>query len=153
MPVLLLVAFLVVPIVELYLVIQVGHAIGVGPTVLLLIADAVAGAALVRWQARTTWAAFRAATDAGRVPTTEAADGALVVFGGALLLTPGFATDLLGLLCVLPPSRSVLRRVATRVLIGRFGLLGTLGAPLVRRRRRPDPHGQVVEGQIVDEQP
>ena len=157
MGLLLVVAFLVVPIVELYVLIQVGHAIGVLPTVALLVADAVLGAALVRWQGRKTWAAFRAATAAGRLPTTEVADGALVIFGGALLLTPGFTTDLLGLLCVLPPTRAVLRRVALAVLTRRLGLLGLVTSALKRPRRgargprsAPGSGGRVVDGEVVD---
>ena len=152
MALLLVLAFLVVPVLELYVLIQVGHLIGVLPTIALLVVSAVLGAALVRWQGRRTWAAFRAATEAGRLPTTEVADGALVIFGGALLLTPGFATDLLGLLCVLPPTRAVLRRIALAVLTRRLGLLGLVTSALSRPRRgapRPGP-GRVVDGQVVD---
>ena len=154
MPLLLVLAFIGVPILEFYVLIQVGQLIGVLPTIALLIADAVLGAALLRWQGRKTWAAFRAATEAGRLPTKEVADGALVIFGGALLLTPGFTTDLLGLLCVLPPTRAFLRRVALGLLARQFGLLGLVAYPL-RKARRSSPSartGQVVDGQVVDGQ-
>ena len=158
MPLLLVLAFIGVPILEFYVLIQVGQLIGVLPTIALLIADAVLGAALLRWQGRKTWAAFRAATEAGRLPTKEVADGALVIFGGALLLTPGFTTDLLGLLCVLPPTRAVLRRIALGVLVRRTGLSPLIGL-LPLRRSRPDRRapqvvdGQVVDGQVADEGP
>ena len=160
MPLLLVLAFIGVPILELYVLIQVGQLIGVLPTIGVLIADAVLGAALLRWQGRKTWAAFRAATEAGRLPTKEVADGALVIFGGALLLTPGFTTDLLGLLCVLPPTRALLRRVALGLLARQFGLLGLVAYPLRKAHRRsPQAHagpiveGQIVEGRVVDGDP
>lgn len=128
MPLFLLVAFIVVPLAELWVLIQVGQAIGVLPTVLLLLADAVLGTWLFRSQGRKTWQAFREALIERRLPAVEVADGALVVFGGALLLTPGFITDVLGVLCLLPPTRVVLRRSLT-------GLVGKrlLGGAVVRR--------------------
>lgn len=138
MPLLLVVAFIVVPLVEIYVLIQVGQLIGVLPTVLLLLADSVLGAALVRHEGRRTWGAFRAALSAGRVPAKEVADGALVVFGGALLLTPGFTTDVLGLLCILPPTRAFLRRRMTGVVTRRLGVPGVAG---LGRRRRPPAYG------------
>jgi len=115
-PLLLLLLFLVVPVVEIYVIIQVGQLIGVGPTLVLLVADAVLGTWLFRREARRTWAAFRAALDARRVPAKEVADGALVILGGAFLLTPGFVTDAVGVLCLLPPTRAVLRRGLTEVV-------------------------------------
>src|SRR4051812_41261782 len=106
---LLVFAFIVVPIVELYVIIQVGEAIGVLPTIALLIADAVLGAVLLRMQGRAAWRRFTAALAEGRVPHREVLDGALVIFGGALLLTPGFVTDIFGLLFLLPPTRTAIR--------------------------------------------
>ncbi len=163
MPLLLVLTFIVVPIVELYVIIQVGQAIGLLPTLALLIADAVIGAALVRREGRKTWAAFRVATQAGRVPGKEVADGALVIFGGALLMTPGFTTDVLGLLCVLPPTRALLRRRLTGFFTRRLGIAGVVGSRLGRSRGRrgsPSPEagrprsgggrGGVVEGEVVD---
>jgi UPF0716 protein FxsA len=113
MPLLLLIVFIVVPIAELWVLIQVGQAIGVLPTILVLLADAVLGTWLFRTQGRKTWQAFRLALVERRLPAAEVADGALVVLGGALLLTPGFVTDVFGVLCLLPPTRAVLRRMLT----------------------------------------
>jgi UPF0716 protein FxsA len=124
MPALLFVAFVVVPIVELYVIVQVGHLIGVLPTLLLLFACSVAGAWLVKREGVKAWRAFRAATAEGRVPARETADGALVIVGGALLLAPGFVTDALGLLCVLPPTRALVRRLLLGFFLGRFGVVG-----------------------------
>jgi UPF0716 protein FxsA len=159
-PLLLVLAFVVVPIVELYVIVQVGQQIGVLPTIALLVLDSVLGAWLVRREGRRTWAAFRAALESSKLPAAEVADGALVIFGGALLLTPGFTTDLLGLLCVAPPSRRVLRRVLLGLLTKRLGLFGMVGRGAVRgaRRRGSGPSGRttggkdVIEGEVVGEE-
>src|SRR3712207_965951 len=89
--------FIVVPIAELAVIIQVGQEIGVGPTVLILVADSILGSLLLRAQGRKTWQRFTHALRAGRPPAREVIDGALVLVGGALLLTPGFVTDVLGI--------------------------------------------------------
>jgi UPF0716 protein FxsA len=124
MPALLFVAFVVMPIVELYVIIQVGHVLGVLPTLLLLFACSFAGAWLVKREGVKAWRAFRAATAEGRVPARETADGALVIVGGALLLAPGFVTDALGLLCVLPPTRALVRRLLLGLFLGRSAIVG-----------------------------
>ena len=116
MPALLLLLFVVVPVVEIWVIVLVGQAIGVVPTLILLLADAVVGTWLFRREGRKAWAALRDAINAGRVPAKEVADGALVVVGGAFLLSPGFVTDAVGLLCVLPPTRAFLRRALTGVV-------------------------------------
>ena len=108
---LLVLLFIVVPIIELFVIIQVGGAIGVLPTIALLVVDSILGSVLMRSQGRTAWRNFQSASAAGKVPAREVLDGALVIFGGALLLTPGFVTDLLGLLLLLPPTRAVVRRM------------------------------------------
>jgi UPF0716 protein FxsA len=120
MPLLLLVAFVFVPIVEIWVIVQVGQAIGIVPTLVLLLADAVLGTWLFRREGRRAWTALREAIAAHRVPAKEVADGALVVVGGAFLLTPGFVTDVLGVLCLLPPTRAVLRRALTGLVRARL---------------------------------
>ena len=114
MLVVLVVLFLVVPALELYVLIQVGQAIGALATVLLLVADSLLGAWLVRREGRAAWRALRQALDERRLPAREVTDGALVVLGGSLLLTPGFVTDVAGVLCLLPPTRALLRRLLVR---------------------------------------
>ena len=106
----LLLIFVVVPIAEIYVIIQVGQAIGALWTVLLLIADSVIGARLMAWQGRAAWRRFQEATAQGRIPHREVLDGVLVILGGAFLLTPGFITDVLGLVLLLPPTRALVRR-------------------------------------------
>jgi UPF0716 protein FxsA len=120
MPLLLLVVFVVVPIVEIWVIVQVGQAIGIEPTLVLLLADAVLGTWLFRREGRRAWVALREAIAAHRVPAKEVADGALVVLGGAFLLTPGFVTDVVGVLCLLPPTRAVLRRALTGLVRARL---------------------------------
>jgi UPF0716 protein FxsA len=151
-PALLVLALVVVPLVEIYLLVQVGQVIGALPTIALLVAMSVVGGWLLRREGTRTWRAFRATIGSGRVPAREVADGALVIFGGALLLTPGFATDLLGLALVLPPSRAVFRRLLTGLVASRLGVPGVVGGLAADRvRRRPDGRrSQVVEGEVVD---
>jgi UPF0716 protein FxsA len=112
--------FIVVPIVELYVIIQVGEAIGVLPTIALLIVDSVLGSVLMRHQGRAAWRRFNGALSEGRIPHREVLDGALVIFGGALLLTPGFVTDVLGIILLLPPTRVVVRQIVARRLLPRL---------------------------------
>ena len=155
MPALLVAALVIVPIVEIYVLVQVGQVIGALPTIALLLAMSLLGAYLLRREGTKTWRAFRAATGSGRVPAREVADGALVIFGGALLLTPGFATDLFGLACVLPPSRAVLRKVLTGLVAKRLGVAGLVGGIAAdrmgqRTARRRGGADDVVEGEVVD---
>jgi UPF0716 protein FxsA len=107
-------AFIVVPLAELWAILAVGREIGVGPTILVLLADSVIGALLLRAQGRGAWRRFVAALEAGRLPNREIADGLLIMLGGAFLLTPGFLTDLVGLALLVPPTRALLRRALER---------------------------------------
>jgi UPF0716 protein FxsA len=125
---LLLLLFIVVPLAELYVIIQVGQAIGALPTIGLLVLDSLLGTWLLRAQGRTTWNRFRVALAESRPPARETVDGALVILGGALMLAPGFITDAFGVLLLLPPTRAVARRVLARSALKRlFGPLGTAG--------------------------
>lgn len=133
MPLLLLfVVFIVVPIVELAVIIQVGQAIGVLPTIGLLLLDSLLGTVLMRTQGRLAWRRFNEALAAGRVPAREVFDGGLVILGGAFLLSPGFVTDAVGVLLLLPPTRAVFRRLLVRGFAGRFLAAATAGAPFAR---------------------
>jgi UPF0716 protein FxsA len=126
---LLFLIFIVVPLAELYVIIQVGEWIGVLPTIALLLVDSILGAMLMRSQGRLAWRRFTEATSAGRPPAKEVIDGALVLLGGAFLLTPGFLTDILGVSLLLPPTRAVIRRILARRLLHRMtaSLAGGLG--------------------------
>ncbi|MGI8921938.1 MAG: FxsA family protein [Solirubrobacteraceae bacterium] len=147
---LLLLAFIVVPAAEIFVIIKVGEAIGAWPTVALLILDAVLGSIVVRQQGRAAWRRFRLAVQARRLPTREVLDGALVIAGGVFLFTPGFLTDIAGLVLILPPSRALVRRALSRRLSRRLVV-----ASWDARGSRPDGHPPAsqsydVEGTAVD---
>jgi UPF0716 protein FxsA len=117
--VLLVILFIVLPIAEIYVIIKIGGLIGVWPTIALLILDGFLGAALLRSQGRSVWRRFNEALEAGRIPAREVFDGAMVIFGGALLMTPGFITDVFGLLLLIPPSRAMFRGLVSKLAVGR----------------------------------
>lgn len=126
----LVVVFLVVPIVELAVILQVARTAGVVVTLLALVAVSVVGSWLVRREGLEVWRRFRSQVRVGVVPGREIADGAMVMFAGALLLTPGFVTDVLGLLLLVPSVRRVVRATLLARLVSGRGV-GGLG----RRRR------------------
>jgi UPF0716 protein FxsA len=117
-PLLALIAlFVVVPFLELYVILEVvGPALGAPLTILLLAADSVIGALLFKSQGRSVWRRFNQALSEGRMPHREVVDGVLVIFGGAFLITPGFISDIFGVLLLLPPTRAVVRRLVVRRL-------------------------------------
>jgi UPF0716 protein FxsA len=156
-PLLLVVAFVVVPLVEIYVIIQVGQAIGALWTILLLIADSVFGSWLVKREGRRAWQALRVALGEHRMPHKELADGMLILVGGLLMLTPGFVLDVVGLVCILPFTRPVGRRVLSgfigRSLAGatwRAGPTGPTGPTGPGTQRRPGPDDGVVQGEVVE---
>jgi UPF0716 protein FxsA len=136
----LIVVFIVLPLAELYVILKVGDAIGAVWTILLLAADSLIGALLLRSQGRSVWRRFNTALAEGKMPHREVMDGVLVIFGGAFLITPGFITDVIGLLLLLPPTRSLIRSQVVRRL-GRRVAIGVTTRP----RRRP-PRDYDVEG-------
>jgi UPF0716 protein FxsA len=159
---LLFVAFIVVPLVEIFVLIQVGQVIGAWWTIALLIADSIFGTWLIKREGARSWAALRDSLQTGRMPARELADAGLIVVGGTLMLTPGFVSDILGILLILPFTRPVARRALTRVAASR--LLGPMagprgpggpgapgGGPPNARRPGPGPEGPVVQGEVVDD--
>ncbi len=119
--------FIVVPIVELWVIIEIGSLIGVWPTVALLLADAVLGSLLLRHQGRGAWRRFNAALAEGRFPGREVADGLLIAIGGTLLLTPGFVTDIFGLIFLIPPTRAIVRALLRGYMSRRLIVMGAGG--------------------------
>ena len=136
--------FILLPLAELYVILKVGDAIGVVWTILLLAADSILGAALLRSQGRAVWRRFNEALATGRMPHQEVQDGVLVIFGGAFLITPGFITDIIGLLLLLPPTRATIRRFGMRTLVRRMELRVT------RRDAPTAPRDFDVEGTAAD---
>lgn len=130
--------FIAVPLIEIGVFIEVGGRLGLWPTLAIIIATAVAGTALLRWQGLSTLARAQKALQRGELPVAEVFDGACLLLAGALLLTPGFVTDGLGGLLFLPPFRLLLRQlIAQRIVV-------KMGAPPQERTRGPD---DVIEGE------
>ena len=142
---LLVVIFIGVPIAELYLIYKVGDAIGILPTLLLLAAASVLGSLLLRSQGSSVWRRFSETMAAGRVPHKELQHGVAVIFGGAFLITPGFLTDVVGLLLLLPPTRAVILRLLTRAIARRVSARVVAGGV-----RRPPPSHADVEGTATE---
>ena len=147
---LLVVLFIVVPIAELYVIIKVGEWIGILPTLALLLADALLGSLLLRHQGRSAWRRFNRALDERRFPGKEVADGLLITVGGTLLLTPGFISDIAGLVLLIPPTRAVVRHLLARFVTRRFAIVsGPAGWGYERARAagtRPRSQPYDVEG-------
>ena len=160
---LLLLAFVVVPLVEIYVIIQVGQVIGAWWTILLLIADSLLGSWLVKREGSRAFQALRVALSEGRMPHRELADGMLILMGGVLMLSPGFVLDVVGILAILPFTRPLARR-ALSGFVGRRLEAATSGAgftaytagpgsggpagPGSGRNDRPGP--DVVRGDVVE---
>jgi len=146
----LVVAFLGVPLLEIYVLVQVGQVIGAWWTILLLILASVLGAWLVRREGARAWRALTEALQTGRMPARELADGALILIGGTLMLTPGFVTDAVGVLVIVPGTRTFARRLLTGVVARRLLRSGPVTGP--GRTHRPGPtDGPVVQGDVVDD--
>lgn len=102
--------FLVVPLVDLALLVTIGGRIGLAPTVAIVILTAVAGSWLARREGVAAWRRVQSKLTTGGVPGPELIDGLVILLSGTLLLTPGFLTDIVGFLGLLPPTRAVARR-------------------------------------------
>jgi UPF0716 protein FxsA len=128
----LLLLLIVVPLAELYVIIQVAHLIGLVATLVVLLAVSIAGAWLLKREGTAAWRRVRDAVSRGEMPAIQVADGALVVLGGALLLTPGFISDAVGLLLLIPGVRVALRGGIRRLLWrwgrNRMRVVGTAGS-------------------------
>lgn len=149
---LLLLLFLIVPIAELFVIVQVAQGIGTLETILLLIVVSVFGAWLVKHQGLSAMARVQLQLAQGKLPGDALIDGFLILFAGALLLTPGFLTDTLGFVLLIPPTRAIVRRIVAarfshRIDVGGY-TAGGFGA------RFGDRYGQdVIDGEIIDSRP
>ncbi|MBL4621627.1 MAG: FxsA family protein [Immundisolibacteraceae bacterium] len=155
---LLFLLFISVPIFELYLLISVGRVIGSLPTIFILVFTAVLGAMLVRAQGRNTWMQIQQSLAAGRLPATEMFEGVLIVFAGALLLTPGFVTDTVGFCCLIPGVRRALISLLIRLQISGSKLAqgndGVVYKPDDGQVTKPESStsgsGRIIEGELDD---
>ena len=137
--------FVGVPLLEIYVLVQVGQVIGAWWTILLLVIASVIGTWLIRREGARAWRALTASLQTGKMPARELADGALILVGGTLMLTPGFVTDAVGVLLILPLTRPVARRLLSQVVARR------LVAPPPDARRPGPAEGPVVRGEVIDE--
>lgn len=149
----LFIVFILAPILEMWLLIEVGSAIGALPTIACVVLTAMIGAALLRQQGVSTLLRARQRLDHGELPAREMLEGMLLAVGGVLLLTPGFITDALGLVFLLRPLRNalidaVLRRGLVQVHPGGFG-----GPGAGRSSARQDSSAHVtIEGEYRKEE-
>ncbi len=135
----LLAAFIIVPLVELYLLLQLAEATSAATTFLVVIVTGVIGSILARREGAHAWYRFRLALSEGRAPSREIQDGLMIVFAAALLLTPGLLTDSLGFLLLIPPGRQLMRRFVLSRYVQRFNVQIDLGRP--HPQQPSDPAG------------
>src|SRR3954453_10113294 len=150
-PLLALIAvFVVVPLAELYVIYKVGDAIGILPTLAILVADSLLGSWLLKSQGRAVWRRFNDTMRAGQIPHREVVDGMLVIFGAAFLITPGFLTDIIGALLLLPLTRPLFRNLVTRRIWTRATFAASDAANERIRTRRGRPPDYDVDGTAQD---
>lgn len=144
----LLLLFILVPLAELYLFIVLGKRIGLVETLIIVVATGALGAWLTRWQGTKALDRFRQASAEGRLPHQEVLDGLLILLAGAVLLTPGFLTDTVGFLMLVPPVRSLVRQQLAKYLQSRLSIITPAGVS-----QPPSPHaqGDVIDVEVVDE--
>lgn len=139
----LLAAFVLTPLVELYLLIEIGSVLGALPTIGLCLLTAVVGASLLRQQGIETLARARRNLDRGELPAIELFEAVALVIGGVLLLTPGLVTDVIGFACLVPASRRWLVGVMMRRMRVRYGPVSTQAG-----RGDPAEPEQYLEGEV-----
>jgi UPF0716 protein FxsA len=144
---LLFILFLTIPLIEIYLLIQVGEVIGAGWTIFLVVGTAVIGAALLRLQGLATLYDAQRKMAQGELPATALIEGVMLLLSGALLLTPGFFTDTLGFLVLIPPLRRKLARfiLSRGVMMGASGFSSQHWQQSTRHQHR-DHSGKTIEG-------
>ena len=143
--------FLIIPLVEIYFLIQVGKVIGAGWTTFLVVGTAVLGAFLLRLQGFSTLQRAQTVMARGELPAVEMLEGLILLISGALLLTPGFVTDTFGFLLLIPPIRqSMIRQILknSQVIFRQHG-----SAHFRQRRSPPSSHDDpsIIEGEVVDD--
>ena len=151
----LLILFITVPAVELLLLIKIGTRIGVLPTVAIILVTGFLGATLTRIQGLKTLTKYQKAMAEGRLPHEEVMDGLMILVAGAVLLTPGFLTDIAGFLLLVPAFRTVVRKKLAGYLKTRIRVVGPGGMPINPDASTPGtPRGgeRVVEGRVIDEE-
>lgn len=143
----LLIAFIAVPMIEIALFIQVGGFIGLWPTLLIVVLTALAGTYLVRSQGRLALGQLQQSFNELRDPTGPLVHGAMILFSGALLLTPGFFTDAIGFALLIPAVReAAFRAIRARIKVQGFSTHST------QQQSGPEPRGSndVIDGEFIE---
>ena len=133
-------AFLIVPFIEIYLLLQIGGIVGVFPTIALVVLTAIVGVSLLRQQGLATLQRFQDNLQRGEIPAYEMIEGPILLVGGALLLTPGFFTDIIGFACLIPSAR---RKIAQYIIEKRL-----VQAGVVPGQKKPKAEPGVIEGEF-----
>ena len=141
------VLLIAIPILEVWLLVQVGQQIGLLPTVLILVVEAILGVLLMRHEGARAWKALNDAFTKGKVPTGELADAALILVGGVFLIVPGFLTDIVGFVFLLRWTRPAARKIIAFFVARR---INRLGIPVMRARLDTD---NLIEGEAVEQRP
>lgn len=144
----LLLLFILVPIAELYLFMTLGKELGLWPTLAIIVVTAILGAALTKSQGRRAMQKFQAATAEGRMPAKEALDGLMILLAGAVLLTPGFLTDTVGFLLLVPPVRAIVASYAGKRLKGKIKFVTPGMPPQSTQEQRPK--SKLDDGNVID---
>lgn len=113
-------AFVIVPLIELFLLLQLANYTSVLTTIMVVVVTGLIGSILARREGIMAWFRFRSALAEGRMPNREIQDGLMIVFAAALLLTPGLLTDALGFTLLIPTGREIIRRLALNRYLSRF---------------------------------
>ena len=145
------------PILELALFLKIGAKIGLAPTLVIIFITAVLGAWLTRSQGMQTLARFQQATAEGRLPHAEVLDGLMILLAGAVLLTPGFLTDTVGFLLLVPPVRAAVRARLGKTLKSRVHIVGSIPGTASDPAHGPfppsggQPTERVIDAKVIDE--
>ncbi|WP_269619538.1 FxsA family protein [Zhongshania sp. BJYM1] len=155
----LFVMFVVLPIIEMWLLIKVGAVIGALPTIAMVVTTAIIGAALLKQQGLQTLTRAQQRLNSGEVPATEILEGLMLAVGGALLLTPGFVTDAIGFVCLIAPLRrmviaALIKRGVMQVQMNQFNNgtspFGSAGQPFGERPQNKAADSRSVESVIIE---
>jgi len=151
----LLALFIIIPVIELSLFLTLGKYVGIPGTLALIVATALLGASLTRWQGMKTMQRFQERLGQGQIPGGEVISGVLILVAGALLLTPGFLTDFLGFSLLIPPVRTVIGQFVMKTYAKSLGvdLDQVTGKPRSApgTQRRPGPDGMIAaKGRVIE---
>ena len=146
----LLLLFILIPVAELYLFMTLGKELGIANTLLIIVITAILGASLTKSQGRQAMAKLQQATSQGRMPAREAVEGIMILIAGAVLITPGFLTDAIGFLLLVPPVRALLARSLGQRIKGKIKIVTPDMPPQNHEEDPPKRKSKLDDGNIID---